>query len=134
MSKSISADIHTKVTTNTACYDLPIPAIDPNNPPEYCYDGVCFLKAIINKTYTNTLNNATVAYSDLSTLGTYMKLLTDSNITEFNAYVKHNTQELAAANETTNDLLVNLFNGYRKCKDKCFRDWITHIEDDWLFR
>lgn len=63
-----------------------------------------------------------------------MKLLTDSNITEFNAYVKHNTQELAAANETTNDLLVNLFNGYRKCKDKCFRDWITHIEDDWLFR
>jgi len=54
LSKSISTDIDTKVTTNTACYDLPIPAIDPNNPPEYCYDGVCFLKAIIDKTHKHS--------------------------------------------------------------------------------
>jgi hypothetical protein len=135
LSKSITTDIHTKVTTNTARYDLPIPTgPNPDDPPEYRYDGVCFLKAIIDETYTNTLNNAAVARSNLTNLATYMKALPESNITEFNAYVKRNTQELAAANETTNDLLVNLFNGYRECKDKRFRDWITRIEDDWLFR
>jgi hypothetical protein len=135
LSKSISTDVHTKVTTNTARYDLPIPTgPSPDDPPEYCYNGVCFLKAIIDETYTNTLNNAAVARSNLTTLATYMKTLPDSNIMEFNAYVKCNTQELASANETTNDLLVNLFNGYCECKDKCFRDWIIRIEDDWLFR
>jgi hypothetical protein len=135
LSKSISTDIHTKVTTNAARYNLPIPTgPDPNDPVEQRYDGVCFLKAIIDETYTNTLNNAAVARSNLTTLATYMKTLPDSSITEFNAYVKRNTQELAAANETTHDLLVNLFNGYRECKDKRFRDWITRIEDDWLFR
>jgi hypothetical protein len=135
LSKSIATDVHTKVTTNTARYDLPIPTgPNPDDPPEYHYDGVCFLKVIIDETYRNTLNNAAVARSNLTTLATYMKTLPDSNITEFNAYVKRNTQELAAANKTMNDLLVNLFNGYRECKDKCFRDWITHIEDDWLFR
>jgi len=136
LSKSISTDVHTKVTMNAARYNLPIPiGPDPNVPVEHRYDSVCFLKAIIDETYTNTLNNAAVlvARSNLTTLATYMKTLPDSNITEFNAYVKRNTQELAAANETTNDLLVNLFNGYRECKDKCFRDWITRIEDDWLF-
>jgi len=135
LSKSISTDVHTKVTTNAARYDLPIPTgPDPNDPVENRYDGVCFLKAIIDETYTNTLNNAAVARSNLTNLGIYMKTLMDSNITEFNAYVKRNTQELAAANETTSDLLVNLFNGYRECKDKCFRDWITRVEDDWIMR
>jgi len=63
-----------------------------------------------------------------------MKTLDDSNIVEFNSYVKINVQELAAAGETTSDLLVNLFNGYREARDKPFRDFITRTEDDWLFR
>ena len=52
----------------------------------------------------------------------------------FNKYIKENVQELAAAGETTMDLLVNLFNGYREAKDKPFWDFNTRTEDDWLFR
>jgi hypothetical protein len=51
--KSISTDIHTKVTTNVARYYLPVPTgPDPNDPVEHRYDGVCFLKAIIDETYS----------------------------------------------------------------------------------
>jgi hypothetical protein len=79
-------------------------------------------KAVQNaiSTYKNTLNNAAVARSNLATLGQYMRSLEDSNIMSFNKYIKENVQELAAAGETTMDLLVNLFNGYREAKDKPF--------------
>jgi hypothetical protein len=63
-----------------------------------------------------------------------MRTLEDSNIVKFNQYVKDNVQELTAAGETTLDLLVNLFNGYREAKDKPFRDFVTQTENDWLFR
>ena len=44
------------------------------------------------------MNNAAVlvARSNLTTLATYMKTLPDSNITEFNMYVKRNTCEYAS--------------------------------------
>jgi hypothetical protein len=79
-------------------------------------------KAVQNaiSTYTNTLNNAAVARSNLAILGQYMRSLEDSSIMSFNKYIKENVQELAAAGEKTMDLLVNLFNGYREAKDKPF--------------
>jgi hypothetical protein len=48
--------------------------------------------------------------------------------------VKDNLQDLAAANEVTNDLFVYLFKGYRAVKDKCFLTWIQGIEDQWTDR
>ncbi len=80
------------------------------------------------------LSNTTVARSNLSSLGKYMSELPDSNITTFHVYVKENLQELAAAKETTMDLLVNLFKGYREVKDKKFHTWIQNINDQWLDR
>ena len=114
--KSITSDLHAKVSTDQTRYYLTIPGPTPNDPVTKRRDSICFLKAIIDETYTNTLNNAAVARSNLATLGQYMKTLDDSNIVEFNAYVKINVQELAAAGETTSDLLVNLFNGYREAR------------------
>jgi hypothetical protein len=132
--KSITSELHAKVSVNQTHYYLTIPGPTPQDPVTKCQDGVCFLKAIIDETYTNTLNNAAVARSNLATLGQYMKKLDDSNILSFNKYVKENVQELAAAGETTTDLLVNLLNGYREAKDKPFRVFVTRTEDDWLFR
>jgi hypothetical protein len=88
--KSISSNVHAKVTTNKARYCLVIPRAAPNDPVTYHCDGICFLKAIIDETYMNTLNNTIVARSNFTTLATYMKTLSDSNISEFNTYMKKN--------------------------------------------
>jgi hypothetical protein len=130
---SITTDVRTKVNLNPERFIIECrPA--PNAPIVRRYDGVCYVKAVIDDTYTNTLSNTAVARSNLSSLGKYMKELPDSNIETFHLYVKENLQELAAANETTTDLLVNLFKGYREVKDKTFRTWIQNINDQWLDR
>jgi len=118
--KSITSKLHAKVSVNQTRYYLTIPGPSPQDPVTKYQDGICFLEAIIDETYTNTLNNAAVVRSNLATLGQYMRTLEDSNIVSFNKYVKENVQELAAAGETIMDLLVNLFNGYREAKDKPF--------------
>jgi len=45
---------------------------------------------------------------------------------------KVNINRLAAAGETTNDLLVNLFKAYDSVKDKKFLTWVTNKHDHWL--
>jgi hypothetical protein len=96
------------------------------------YDGICFLKAIINETYTKDLNNVAVARSNSATLTTYMKTLNNSDITEFLCETEFT--RIGSSQWDNNDLFMNLFNGYQECKDKCFQDWITRTKDDWLFQ
>jgi hypothetical protein len=60
----------------------------------------------------------------LISLKEYMEALPDSNITEFNIYVKKQVATLAAGGYTTNELVTNLFKGYAHAKDKDFREWI----------
>lgn len=130
---SITSAIRERVNTDTSRFQIRFRPT-PNDPEVIRFDGVCYLKAIIDETYTNTLSNASVARDNLSSLDKYMKELQDSNVTNFHLYVKENLQDLAAANETTNDLLVNLFKGYRAVKDKRFLTWIQGIEDQWTDR
>jgi hypothetical protein len=87
-------------------------------------DGPCFLKAIIDKTVTNTLANTSKARENLISLREYMESLPDSNITEFNNHVKKQLETLAAGGETTTELITNLFKGYSYAKDKDFRMFI----------
>jgi hypothetical protein len=130
---SITSAIRERVNTNTSRFQIRFRPT-PNDPEVIRFDGVCYLKAIIDETYTSTLSNASIAGDNLSTLDKYMKELPESNVTNFHLYVKENLQDLAAANETTNDLLVNLFKGYRAVKDKRFLTWIQGIEDQWADR
>jgi hypothetical protein len=53
-----------------------------------------------------------------------MKALPDSNIAEFNRYVKRQMETLTVEGETTNDLVTNLFKGYFHAMDKDFCEWI----------
>jgi hypothetical protein len=87
--------------------------------------GPAFLKAIIDHTYTSTLANTAKARENLVSLKEYMESLPDSNITEFNQYVKKQLEMLAAGGEMTNDLITNLFKGYSHAKDKDFCIWIV---------
>ncbi len=115
--KSVMDNVYAQVTTEPERYMFTIDG-------EELVDGPCFLAAIIDQTYTNTLANTEAARENLSSLAEYMESLPDSNVEQFNAYVKVQLETLAAGGETTNDLITNLFKGYAKVKDKTFRDWI----------
>jgi hypothetical protein len=86
--------------------------------------GPCFLKAVIDRTYMNMLANTAKTRENLVSLKEYMESLPESNITEFNKYVKNQLETLAAGGETTSDLITNLFKGYSHAKDKDFCIWI----------
>ncbi len=48
----------------------------------------------------------------------------DSNILEFNVYIKKQVEVLASGGQTTTDLVTHLFKGYLKAKNKVFCEWI----------
>jgi hypothetical protein len=56
--------------------------------------------------------------------------LQDNN-TEFNEFVKAQRDSLEARGETTLNLLVNLFKGYKASADDCFVTYIESKEDDY---
>ena len=121
---SITDSIHTKVANDSEAYTFEIDG-------ETIEDGPCFLKAIIDATYTNTLSNTAVARTNLVSLDTYMESLPDSNVTQFIQHVQTQLKTLEAADETTHDLPINLFKGLRKAKDKTFRNWLQRRYDDY---
>jgi hypothetical protein len=120
--KSITDAVFAKVTTEPERYTFTID--DEEDEPEETIDGPCFLKAIIDQTYTSTRANSAVARENLTNLAEYTESLPDSNILEFNAYVKKQVEVLASGGKTTTDLVTHLFKGYSKAKDKVFREWI----------
>jgi hypothetical protein len=104
--KLISAKVFATVTTEPERYTFEVE--DEEDPLE---DGPSFLKTIIDHTYTNTLSNTAVACKNLSSLPDFMASIPDSNIMEFNAYIKKETETLAENGEMTNDLVTTLFKG-----------------------
>jgi len=63
-------------------------------------------------------------------LDTYIKTV-DSDIEKFNNYVKGLLRDLEARGETTQDLLSNLFKGYKAASDEKFVEYIQAKEDDY---
>jgi hypothetical protein len=125
--KSVSNAVFAKVATEPEHYTYTV-----QNQADPLEDGPSFLKAIIDHTYTNTLSNTAVAQENLSSLPEYMATLQDSNITEFNDYVKKQLEALAAGGDTTSDLVINLFKGYAKAKDKDFKTWVKQKKGEWF--
>ena len=52
-----------------------------------------------------------------------------TDIVAFNAYEQSQVDGLAAHGEITNDLIVNLFKGYRAMKDQAFLNYLQMIEN-----
>jgi hypothetical protein len=92
--------------------------------------GPALLKIIISESYIDT--NATTKFTreSLSSLDTYIKTV-DSDIEKFNNYVKGLLRDLEARGETTQDLLSNLFKGYKAASDEKFVEYIQSKEDDY---
>ncbi|GAX10178.1 hypothetical protein FisN_3Lu402 [Fistulifera solaris] len=92
--------------------------------------GPCLFKVIIRETYIDT--NATVTHirTQLSSLDQYLPKI-QLNITKMNQQVKQLLEGLAARGETTNDLLANLFKGYKAASDRTFVNYILKKEEDY---
>jgi len=91
--------------------------------------GVALLKIIIRESHLDTNATTNQIRTKLSSLDTYI-LTIDSDIGKFNQYVKLLLQSLTARNQTTNDLLINLFKAYGSVSDEVFRTWLTHKQDE----
>jgi hypothetical protein len=90
--------------------------------------GVCLLKVIIREAYLDTNATVSAVRLQLSSLDKYIKE-NGSDIVAFNAHVRKLVDQLGARGATTQDLLINLFKGYKACKDQLFLSYVTNIED-----
>ena len=93
-------------------------------------DGLLFLKVTLQLAHVDTRATITVIRTSLSSLDAKMVSLQD-NVTEFNEFVKSQRGSLEARGETTTDLLVNLFKGYKASADEKFVNYIESKEDDY---
>ena len=90
--------------------------------------GVALLKVIIRESHLDTNATTNQLRTKLSNLDEYMRTI-DSDISRFNTHVKLLVQALTARNQTTSDLLINLFKGYRAVSDEAFRGWLQRKQD-----
>jgi hypothetical protein len=91
--------------------------------------GVALLKVIIRESHLDTNATTNQIRTKLSALDTYITTI-HSDIGKFNQYVKLLVQSLLARNQTTSDLLINLFKGYGAVSDETFRAWLIQKQDD----
>jgi hypothetical protein len=91
--------------------------------------GVALLKIIIRESHMDTNATTNQIRTKLSSLDTYVTTV-NGNIGKLNQYVKLLVQSLAARNQTTSDLLINLFKGYGAVSDEGFRAWLLRKQDD----
>ena len=90
--------------------------------------GPVLLKVIIMVSHVDTRATITSVRTKLSSLDHAMREH-DSDIELFNDYVIGLVSKLSARGQQTQDLLVNLFKGYKACKDAEFVDYIKKKED-----
>ncbi len=91
--------------------------------------GVALLEVIIRESHVATNATTKQICTKLLSLDQYITTI-DSDIGRFNQYVKLLLQLLTARNQSTSDLLINLFKGYGAASDKFFRIWLGRKQDD----
>ena len=91
--------------------------------------GVALFKIIIRESHLDTNATTNQIRTKLSSLDTYI-MTVDSDIGKFNQYVKLLIQSLTARNQSTSDLLINLFKGYGAVSDEVFRAWLLRKQDN----
>ena len=91
--------------------------------------GPALLKVIIRESHVDTNATTNGIRNKLSKLDECIHAI-GHDIGKFNDCVRTLVEALAARGETTEDLLVNLFKGYKECSDKQFVAYIKRKSDD----
>jgi hypothetical protein len=121
---SLTVDFMKLITADSNAYHLPsIVAADGPVP-----SGPLLLKLIISQAHVDSRATVSFIRTSLSQLDAKMIEL-DSEIEPFNFYVKAQIKSLSARGETSSDLLVNLFKGYKAANDVEFLDFIRRKEN-----
>ena len=99
---------------------------------QYHIDGNCsanlLLKVIIRESHLDTNATTSNLRTQLSSLDSYIGTI-GSDITMFHEYVKNLIEALAARGETSNDVMINLFKGYKQASDKAFVDYMGRKQE-----
>jgi len=90
--------------------------------------GMALLKVIVRESHLDTNATTHQIRTKLSNLDQYI-MTVDSDVGKFNDHVKSLVQALAARNQTTSDLLINLFKGYGAVSDVEFRGWLVRKQE-----
>jgi hypothetical protein len=92
--------------------------------------GLSLLKTILTESHLDSNATVNAIRQSISELSSYI-LQIDCDITKFNDYVSRLEQSLAARNETSQDLLVNIFKAYKAVRDQDFVKYIEQKESDY---
>jgi hypothetical protein len=92
--------------------------------------GLSLLKTILTESHLDTNATVNAIRQSISELSSYIVQI-DCDITKFNDYVSRLEQSLAARNETSQDLLVNIFKAYKAVRDQEFVKYIEQKESDY---
>ena len=123
---TLSVEFLKLITAESQDYHMPaIVAVDGPIPA-----GPLLLKIIISKAHVDSRATVTYIRTSLTKLDDKMTEL-DSNIESFNFFVKAQVKSLAARGESSSDLLINLFSGYKVANDAEFLDFIRRKENDY---
>ena len=123
---SLTLDFLKLIAADSEAYHLPaIVAINGEIP-----SGPLLLKMIIGQAHVDSRATVSFIRTALTQLDAKMIEL-NSNVIEFNLYVTAQVQALAHRGETTDDLLINLFKGYRVANDVEFVDLLRRKENDY---
>ena len=90
--------------------------------------GLCLLKVIIRESYLDSNATVSTIRMNLTMLDDYIRK-SGSDLVALNAYVQSQVDGLAARNETTQDLIVNLFKGYKAVTYQPFLNYLQIIEN-----
>ena len=110
-----------------------------NRPSEYTItignvghiSAILLHKALMQRAIVDTRSTSSNFRTNLSSLDTYMPVV-NSNIELFNSYVSSCIKGLEARGETSEDLLDNLFKGYKVAIDRTFVQYIQMKETEYF--
>jgi hypothetical protein len=123
---SLTHDFMNLITAYSAVYHLPpIAAADGPVP-----SGPLLLKLIISQAHVDSRATVSFIRTSLTQLDSKMIEL-DSDVESFNFYVKAQVKNLLARGETSSDLLINLFKGYKAANDVEFLDFLCRRENSY---
>jgi hypothetical protein len=90
-----------------------------------------YFKKLMMKAEVDSWAMASHIQDNLGLLDVYIQAAVNSNISEFNDYVRNQMAALSACGETTHDLLNNLFKAYARAKCEEFHDFVKDARWDW---
>jgi hypothetical protein len=98
---------------------------------EEIWDGVCYLKVIIDSYHVNTRSSTAQIRKRLAQLPLYMKQVAKGDVKNLCIHMRNLLDQLQAAGETTMDLLTNLMEALKLAPNSDFQRWFKTRIDMW---